>query len=36
MIDGAECSYSGRLTDSYSGMMNCPDKRAVPLKVWVK
>jgi hypothetical protein len=36
LIDGVECSYSGKLSDSYSGMMNCPDKRAVPLKLWVK
>ena len=36
LIDGVECSYSGRLSDSYSGMMSCPDKRTVPLKIWVK
>jgi hypothetical protein len=36
VIDGAECSYSGKLSESYSGMMSCPDKRAVPLKLWVK
>ena len=36
LIDGAECTYSGRLSDSYSGMMICPDKRTVPLKIWVK
>ena len=36
VIDGAECSYSGKLSDVYSGMMSCPDKRAVPLKLWVK
>ncbi len=36
IIDGQECSYSGRLSDSWSGMMNCPGKRAVPLKLWLK
>jgi hypothetical protein len=36
LIDGVECSYSGRLSDSYSGTMNCADKRAVPLKIWLK
>ena len=36
LIGGVECSYSGRLADSYSGMMTCPDKRAVPLKIWLK
>ena len=34
VIDGAECSYNGKLSDVYSGMMSCPDKRAVPLKLW--
>lgn len=36
VIDGAECSYNARLSDSYSGMMTCTDKRAVPLKIWLK
>lgn len=36
VIDGVECSYSGRLSGSYSGMMSCPDKRPTPLKIWVK
>jgi hypothetical protein len=36
VIDGAECSYSGKLSDVYSGMMSCPNKRAVPLKLWLK
>jgi hypothetical protein len=36
LIDGVECTYNARLSDSYSGMMSCPDKRAVPLKIWVK
>jgi hypothetical protein len=31
-----ECSYSGRLSDSYTGTMTCPDREAVPLKLWVK
>ncbi len=35
-FDGVECSYSGRLSDSYDGTMNCPDRRPVPLKLWVK
>ena len=30
------CSYSGRLSDFYTGMMTCPDREAVPLKLWVK
>jgi hypothetical protein len=36
LFDGVECSYSGRLSDSYSGMMSCPDRRPVPLTLWVK
>lgn len=36
LVNGIECTYSGRLSDSYTGMMNCPDRRAVPLTLWVK
>ncbi len=36
LIDGVECSYSARLSDSYKGLMNCPDGRAVPLTLWLK
>jgi hypothetical protein len=35
-VAGVECSYSGRLSDSYSGTMNCSDRPGVPLKLWVK
>ena len=35
-VAGVECTYSGRLSDSYTGTMNCPDRQAVPLKLWVK
>jgi hypothetical protein len=35
-VDGVECTYGGRLSDSYTGMMTCPDRRAVPLTLWVK
>lgn len=35
-VAGVECSYSGKLSDSYTGTMNCPDREAVPLKLWVK
>jgi hypothetical protein len=35
-VAGVECSYSGRLSDSYTGTMNCPDREAVPLRLWVK
>jgi hypothetical protein len=35
-VAGVECTYSGRLSDSYTGTMDCPDRQAVPLKLWVK
>jgi hypothetical protein len=35
-VAGVECTYSGRLSDSYSGTMNCSDRPGVPLKLWVK
>jgi hypothetical protein len=36
LIDGTECSYSARLSDFFTGTMNCPNRPAVPLKLWVK
>ena len=36
LIDGAECSYNGELKDGYRGVMSCPDRRAVPVMMWVK
>ena len=35
-VAGVECTYSGRLSDSYTGTMDCPDRQAVPLKLWVR
>jgi len=35
-VAGAECTYSGRLTGAYTGTMDCPDRPAVPLKLWVR
>jgi hypothetical protein len=35
-VDGVACSYRGKLSDSYSGMITCPDRPAVPLRLWVK
>ncbi len=35
-VAGVECTYNGKLSDSYTGMMNCPDRPAVPLKLWVR
>jgi hypothetical protein len=35
-VAGVECTYSGQLSDSYAGTMNCPGRQGVPLKLWVK
>src|SRR5436190_18572390 len=32
-IDGVACSYSGKRSDAYSGLMTCPDRPAVPLRL---
>ena len=35
-VADTQCSYHGRLSDFYSGTLNCPDREAVPLKLWLK
>lgn len=35
-VAGVECTYSGELSDSYAGTMNCPGRQGVPLKLWIK
>ena len=35
-VAGVECTYSGRLSDTYTGTMNCPGRQGVPLRLWVK
>jgi hypothetical protein len=36
LVDGAECSYSGQLSVSFTGKLACPGRPAVPLAVWLK
>ena len=36
LVEGLECTYSARAADPYSGVMACPDGKAVPLKLWLK
>jgi hypothetical protein len=36
LVEGIECTYSARLSDPYSGMMACPGREAVPLKLWLR
>lgn len=35
-VDGIECTYRAKLSNSYTGMMECPGRPAVPLEMWVK
>ena len=35
-LDGVTCTYAGRLSDSYTGAMNCPDRSPVSLHIWLK
>jgi hypothetical protein len=36
LVGGVECSYNGKFSDFYTGMLVCPDREAIPLKLWVK
>ena len=36
LVEGIECTYSARLSEPYSGMMACPDREAIPLKLWLR
>jgi hypothetical protein len=36
LVEGVACSYSAGPSNPYSGMMACPDREAVPLKLWLK
>ncbi len=36
MVEGVECTYSARLSEPYSGMMNCPDRESIPLRLWLR
>jgi hypothetical protein len=36
LVEGLACSYSARLSNPTSGLMACPDREAVPLKLWLK
>ena len=35
-IEGVECTFSAASSDPYNGVMACPDREAVPLKLWLK
>ena len=35
-MDGARCTFSGKLSDTYSGFMDCADAKGVPLTLSIK
>ena len=36
LVEGIECTYSAQSSGPYSGMMACPDREAIPLKLWLR
>jgi len=34
-FDGQECAFSGRLSESDIGSLDCPDRTPLPLRLWV-
>ena len=36
LVEGLECTYSARSSTPYSGLMSCPDRPTVPLKLWLR
>jgi hypothetical protein len=36
LVEGVMCTYDGRKSDAYSGVLRCPDRRDVPLLIWLK
>ncbi len=36
MLDGVTCDYRGRKDDVFKGVLTCPDRRGVPLMLWLK
>lgn len=35
-VAGVDCTYSASLTDAYEGTMTCPDRKPVPMIVWLR
>lgn len=35
-VAGVDCTFSGKGADSYTGVMRCPDRKPVPLELWMK
>jgi hypothetical protein len=36
IIEGRACTYAARSSDPYNGVLACPDREAVPLKLWLR
>jgi hypothetical protein len=36
LVDGVACSYTARKSHAFNGVMSCPDRRDVPLLIWLK
>jgi hypothetical protein len=36
LVAGVTCTYAGRKSDSFNGVLRCPDQRDVPLQMWLK
>jgi hypothetical protein len=36
LVEGVTCTYDGRKSDAYSGVLRCPDRRDLPLLMWLK
>jgi hypothetical protein len=35
-MDGSKCTFSGKISDTYSGLMDCADAKGVPITLWIK
>lgn len=35
-VAGVDCTYSASLTDAYEGTMTCPDRKPMPMIVWLR
>jgi hypothetical protein len=36
LVAGDTCTYSGKLSDFYSGILSCRGRPGVPLRLWLK
>ena len=36
LIEGLECAFSAPLSDPYGGVIACPDRETIPLKLWLR